>query len=95
MTDLPLFAHALARRSDHTSSRDAADRALRTGLVAGHEGRILRALRESGCAMTLRHLADATGLDHVAVARRMAGLVRRGMVRRIALEKERLRWVSR
>ena len=86
---------SLARRTDHDSSARAAAKAVRSGLVYTHELVILRELASSRCAMTLRQLADATGLDHVAVARRMSAMVRRGLVRRIAVDGERLRWMMR
>ena len=93
--DLPLFAHAraLARRSDHDSSHQAARAALRSGLVASHEARILAVLRDSGCATRLDQLAAWTGLSTVQCGRRLSTLVRRGKVRRIALAGERLRWM--
>ena len=92
--DLPLFAHALARRSDHDSSHAAAERAVRSGLVATHEARILRALREVGYPLPLAQLALETRLDRVQVARRLSTLVQRGEVKRIALKGERLRWMA-
>lgn len=85
----------LARRSDHSSSVQAAERAVRSGLVAGHEAKILDALRAVRAAMTMEQLAETTGLDGVQVARRMAALVKRGLVRRIAVDGERLRWWAR
>ena len=89
------LALSLARRTDHTSSREAAQRAVTSGTVATHFGLILAALREAGCALTLHQLADATGLDVVQVARRMAQLVKRGEVHRLAVEGERLRWMGK
>ena len=99
---LDLLAHGLARASDHTSSHDAARRAVASGLVATHEERILEVLRREGCALTLEQLAQHTGLSTVQVARRMGGareassvgLVGRGLARVIRVPGERLRWYA-
>jgi DNA-binding MarR family transcriptional regulator len=89
------LALRLARRSDHDSSRRAAVAAVASGTVAGHEAKILAALREAGCALTLHQLAAATRLEVVQVARRLAALVKRGEVHRLAVPQERLRWMLR
>ena len=83
----------LFRRSDHDSSQRAAARAVRSGTVACHEAKILAELRALGGAMTMEHIANACGLTGVQVARRMAALVKRGAVLRIAVPGERLRWM--
>jgi len=92
---LDLLAHGLARSTDHTSSQDAARRAVATGLIATHEARILDVLRREGCALTLQQLAERTGLSTVQVARRLSMLVRRGLVGRIAFPGSRLIWYSK
>ena len=87
------LALRLVRRRDHSSSHAAAARAVRSGLVAGHEARLLAALHAAGCALSLDDLADATGLDKVQCARRLSALVRRGLLHRLAVQGERLRWM--
>lgn len=62
-----------ARRHDPSTSKDAALRS--TSFAANHENRIAAALSELGArGGTIYELATATGLDHVAVARRMKKL---------------------
>ena len=63
----------LARRNDPETSKDAAERASR--FVGKHEATIFAWL--CGChpaGQTYRQIASGTGLEPVAVARRMKGL---------------------
>lgn len=76
---LPLFDPPGARRSDPQTSKDAAAAVVDT--AARHRERILRALRHfgvGGCVYT--EIAKATGLEPVAVNRRLAELRRAGLV---------------
>lgn len=76
---LPLFDPPGARRSDPQTSKDAAAAAV--DLAADHRARILRALRRFGPGGAVYHeIAKATGLEPVAVGRRLAELRRAGLV---------------
>lgn len=90
MTQPSLFDAPLARRLDHDSSYAAADRIVRSGTKKAHEELILFALQYG--PMNAHELGEATGLDNVRVCRRMASLVRRGLVVRIAQPGAVLRW---
>ena len=77
--DAPVFRPEIAaRRSDPATSRAAASQA--RALAADHHARILAALRDRGAAGK-SEIAERTGLDGVAVARRMAEMQRAGLVR--------------
>ena len=81
---LPFSTPPLYRISDPATSRTAADKA--ASFLAKHEERILGALRDAGKkGMTYREIAAATGLEPVAVARRLKGMERRGLITRSAL----------
>lgn len=69
----------LARTTDPGTNHLAAADAVASGTVAGHERRILAALREQP-GMTSDEIARAAGLERVAAARRMAGLKRKRLV---------------
>lgn len=60
-----------ARRDDPHTSQLAAAKA--SSFAASHRARILEALERPG---TIKDLAARTGLDHVAIARRMGELER-------------------
>ena len=64
------MSDVLARSTDLPTSHAAAASAVR--FARDHEARILAALVRP---MTCYEIAEATGLDHVAVARRMRKLV--------------------
>lgn len=64
----------MARRRDPETSHEAAKRA--ASFADGHRTRILAALEG---ALTIKELAQRTGLDHVAIARRMPELQRMGL----------------
>lgn len=71
----------LARREDPATSQAAAAEAVYSGLLSAHEAKILAALAcFGGAGATKDELAQATGLDSVAVARRMARLRDEGLV---------------
>ena len=75
------FDPPLSRGSDPRSSAQAADFAVESRTVESHEGQIVAALaREPG--LTSDEIAEATGLDRHAAARRMRGLEVKGHVRR-------------
>ena len=76
---LPGYAEPMARRTDHISSHEAADRAERSGLVVHHEALILEALAD-GDELSAAEIARRIGLAHVQVARRMKGMERKGLV---------------
>lgn len=63
-----------ARNSDPETSRDAARKA--ATFANNHRDRIHAALATPG---TIKDLAERTGLDHVAVARRLPDLQRMGL----------------
>ena len=79
----PLFdPKPLARRSDPAASRIAA--AMAEPLIRGHQLRILSYLRDGiedpATGGTKDEIAAGTGLESVAVARRMRALASRGLV---------------
>ena len=66
--DIDFSAHILARGSDPDTSVIAA---MRSGeFRARHIAKIYAALRDHGC-MNKDEIAAVTGMDHIAVARRM------------------------
>lgn len=68
---MPLDFSLRARRDDPVTSHEAAARVVEFGHA--HQAVILGSLISQG-AGTIYELADRTGLDHVAVARRMSEL---------------------
>lgn len=99
------FARPLARRSDPSSSWDAAAKAVRSGTVASHEARIYSALVEAaGSPLPYLHpgsrsnaqLVERTGLEMVQVARRTRAMQRRGLIESVrdvhGAEVAPLRW---
>ena len=76
--DAPVYRPEIAaRRHDPATSHAAASQA--RALAADHHGRILAALQDGAAGKTA--LAARTGLDGVAVARRMAEMQRAGLIR--------------
>ena len=76
--DLPL-----ARNSDPVSSHDAARGTI--SFRARHEATIFCAIEDAGSqGATYREIADMTSMEPVAVARRLAGMERRGLIKRWA-----------
>ena len=75
-------ARHLARRTDPETSHTAAARA--ATITADHETRILAAITKAGergaCS---KEIARATGLTHVQVDRRLAGMRERGLILRL------------
>lgn len=69
----------LARTRDPHTSKAAASRARE--FAANHEARILGHMHGRP-AMHYREIAAATGMEPVAVARRLRGLERKGCIRR-------------
>lgn len=69
----------LHRKRDPQTSVKAAQRAM--NFKAKHEATIYACLKDHG-PQICETIAMGTGLNEVAVARRMAGLERRGLVRR-------------
>ena len=81
---LGLFATPLSRRSDPETSHAAAEKS--ADFRAKHEARIFGAIFEAGDrGLNYREIAAATGLEPVAVARRLKGMERRGLIARSAL----------
>lgn len=74
-------AQHLARRLDPTTSHEAAEDAVESGLVRGEEAKILEHLRTCcpGTGRTACEIEDATG---IRAHRRMALLERKGKVQR-------------
>jgi predicted ArsR family transcriptional regulator len=78
---MDLFDPSLSvRRTDPDTSRDAAHKA--STFAGEHHQKILSAIRDSRDGLTIHECADATGLDHVAVARRCPELERGGLIQR-------------
>ena len=66
------FEH-LVRRSDPETSRRAAQKTER--FVSSHEAKIYGAIHDAGAyGATFKEIAAVTGLDAVAVARRLSGM---------------------
>ena len=81
---LALQFQPLSRRSDPVTSRDAAEHS--DTFRAKHESKIFGALVDAGDkGMTYREIAAATGLEPVAVGRRLKGMERRGVIERATL----------
>ena len=78
MTQLAL---PLARRSDPVTSHDAARGTV--SFRARHEAKIYAAIADAGQnGATYREVAAITGMEPVAVARRLAGMERRRLIAR-------------
>ena len=78
---LGLFAAPLSRRSDPETSHVAAEKS--ASFRAKHEARIFGAIFDAGeRGANYREIAAATGLEPVAVARRLKGMERRGVIER-------------
>jgi len=74
----------LARRRDPVTSKQAAQRAL--NFVCSHEATIFGAICDAGeKGATYREIARATGMEPVAVARRLKAMEVRGLIERSAL----------
>ena len=81
---LGLFAAPLSRRSAPETSHVAAEKS--ASFRAKHEARIFGAIFDAGeRGANYREIAAATGLEPVAVARRLKGMERRGLITRSAL----------
>ena len=81
---LGLFATPLSRRSDPETSHAAAEKS--ADFRAKHEARIFGAIFDAGeKGATYKEIAAATGMEPVAVARRLKGMERRGLIERSAL----------
>lgn len=74
-----------ARRSDPATSHVAAARA--EPIARRHHAAILAALSKTPAGATIHEMKILTGIDHVAVARRMSELEREGLVRRTGGER--------
>ena len=73
----------LSRTYDPPTSHTAAARA--PAFKARHEAKIYSAIADAGeQGATYREVAEATGMEPVAVARRLAGMERRGLIKRSA-----------
>lgn len=70
----------LSRNTDPVTSHVAAQRAL--VFKDNHESRIFGVLYCCPNGSTYREIAEASGLEPVAVARRMKGMERRGLIKR-------------
>ena len=84
MNQLTLQFQPLARKRDPQTSKDAAEHS--DTFRAKHEARIFGALVDAGDkGMTYREIAAATGMEPVAVGRRLKGMERRGVIERAPL----------
>ncbi len=81
MNQLALFTEPqrLARRRDPVTSHKAAENT--PAFRAKHEATIYAAL-SCGRGLTYREIAAATGMEPVAVGRRLKGMESRGLIRR-------------
>lgn len=75
MTQIPLF-----RSTDPHTSRDAAAKV--DDFRASHEARIYQAICNAQFGYTYRQIARDTGLEPVAVARRLVSMERRKLIMR-------------
>ena len=78
------MSHALARTTDIQTSHDAARKS--DVFRASHEGKIYGVLSDADafvCGMTYREIADATHMEPVAVARRLAHMSDRRLITRV------------
>ena len=92
--DVPSRRLPRARRSDADGSHMAADALERSGRAAQQLGAVLEAVqRHSGS--TSRELAALTGLDRYLVARRLPELQAHGLIDRVAIPGEQIRWWKR
>ena len=74
----------LARNTDPSTSHDAAGKA--SEFKACHEAKIFDALHFAGhMGATYREIAQTTGMEPVAVARRLRAMERRRLIERSAL----------
>lgn len=83
MTQLDLLSfdsRKLARRTDPATSKDAAARA--RFVRSRHHELILAAMQRAGRPMAAEEVADAIGLDMVAVCRRFSEMVAAGLIER-------------
>lgn len=71
-------APARARRTDPDTSHEAARHA--AFLAQSHEGWIYRAISAAHRPLTKDEISAVTGIDHIAVARRIVGLREKGLV---------------
>jgi CRP-like cAMP-binding protein len=77
----------LVRNTDPMTSVRAASRA--QGFRASHEARIYSAISDAGtCGATFKEIAAVTGMDRVAVARRLAKMSESGLIYRKVLSEE-------
>jgi hypothetical protein len=74
--EYPTHSH----RRDPFTSHAAAKKVERTGLAQRHAARIVEALRNLGGSGTSREIEKESGINFVAVARRMIDLVKAGVV---------------
>lgn len=72
-----------ARRRDPSTSKEAARRS--ASFANNHRDRIHAALATPG---TIFDIARRTGLDHVAIARRMSEMQRMGLVERTGITRD-------
>ena len=86
MSQLALsFSAPLSRRTDPETSHVAAEKS--ADFRAKHEARIFGAIFDAGeKGATYKEIAAATGLEPVAVARRLKGMERRGLIERWLVE---------
>ena len=73
-----LEARRLSRRTDPHTSHEAAAKV--DTFRAGHEAKIFSALSDNPHGLTYREIADMTGMEPVAVGRRLKGMERRKLI---------------
>ena len=85
--DLKIRPHENYRVSDCETSREAAEAGARTGVIARQAKWVLDALKYYGKS-TCKELAVMSGLDYHLVARRMADLNKKDLVRRTGEKRQ-------
>lgn len=82
-SQLALSLSPRARRDDPVTSHEAAERV--PEFENAHYAKILSCLRAFGCAVTYEEIADRTGLEKHAVARRLPELAKLGRVEPVGI----------
>lgn len=92
--DIPGRRLPRARRNDGDGSHAAADALERSGRAAQQLSDVLDAVRKH-TGSTSRELAALTGLDRHLVGRRLPELAAKGLIHRVSIRGQELRWWPR
>ena len=85
--NLTICPHEQYRATDPETSKEAAEAGARSGAIARQAREVLEALEAQGRA-TCKELAVMSGLDYHLIARRMADLHKRDLVRRTGEKRQ-------